>query len=52
LPMVSFWGMVGGSLLGCVFGGASIKKRNMKLVWVTVICFMFAFICYLIFSNL
>jgi hypothetical protein len=52
LPIVSFWGMIGGGMLGSVFLGATIKRKNLSWFWAALICFMFAFICYLIFVNL
>jgi hypothetical protein len=52
VPIISFWGMVGGALLGCVFTGATIKRRKLTYFWAALICFMTAFICYLVFVNL
>lgn len=52
LPLISFWGMVGGALLGCVFTGAGIKKRKFTILFTGIVAFLVAFIFYLIFINL
>lgn len=52
LPMISFWGMIGGALLGSVFTGAGIKKRKFDILIVGLIAYLAAFIFYLVFVNI
>jgi hypothetical protein len=52
LPLISFWGMVGGGLFGSIFTGLTIRKKRFAFLWAALICFMAAFVFYLIFVNL
>lgn len=52
LPIISFWGMIGGGLIGSIFTGAGIKKRNFQILFVGLMAFLATLIFYLIFVNI
>lgn len=52
LPIVSFWGMAGGALLGCVFTGWGIRRKQFKILFLGAMCFLAAFVFYIVFTNL
>lgn len=51
LPIISFWGFIGGSVIGAMGLGGAIKKRNLKLMWVAVIAGFIALVCFLIWTS-
>jgi hypothetical protein len=52
LPLISFWGMVGSTLVCFISSGAAIKKRKFQILWIAIISGIAAFIFYLVFTSL
>jgi len=52
LPMISFWGMVGSTLICFISSGAAIKKKKFQILWIAIVSAIAALIFYLIFTNL
>jgi len=51
LPIISFWGFVGGSVVSAMGLGGAIKKRSLTLMWVAVIAGFIALVCFIIWSS-
>jgi len=51
LPIISFWGFIGGSVIGAMSLGGAIKKRNLTLLWIAIIAGFIALVFFLIWTS-
>jgi hypothetical protein len=52
LPLITFWGFVGGSMVTAAGLGGTIKKRSLSLMWLTIIAAIFSLVCFIIWVNI
>lgn len=52
LPIISFWGFIGGSVISAMSLGGAIKKHSLTLLWIAIIAGFAALVFFIIFINL